>query len=81
MKRERVLTLAEAHLWALALRAGTSLIEIARVTGHSQPDIRMRIPLAFLAPNVQAAILDGQKPPDLSLAPLLRHGFPMDWAE
>ncbi|AZL58080.1 hypothetical protein EI545_04050 [Tabrizicola piscis] len=42
-------TMAEAHLWARALRAGTSLIEIARQTGRSEPYIRPRIPLAFLA--------------------------------
>ena len=72
-------TLAEAHLWARALRAGTSLTEIARQTGRSEPYIRTRIPLAFLAPKVQAAILDGRQPPDISVAKLLRDGIPMDW--
>jgi DNA invertase Pin-like site-specific DNA recombinase len=78
---DRVLqrTLAEAHRWARALRAGTSLAEIASATGHSEPYIRTRIPLAFLAPKVQAAILDGRHPPDLSVARLLREGIPMDW--
>jgi site-specific DNA recombinase len=74
-------TLAEAHLWARALRAGTSLTEISRETGHSEPYIRTRIPLAFLAPKVQAAILDGRQPPDLSVAQLIRDGIPMDWTE
>lgn len=74
-------TLAEAHLWARALRAGTSLTEIARDTGHSGPHIRTRIPLAFLAPRVQAAILDGRQPPDLSVAQLIRDGIPVDWTE
>ena len=73
-------TLAEAHLWARALRTGTSLTEIARQTGHSEPYIRTRIPLAFLAPKVQAAVLDGRQPPDLSVAKLLRDGIPMDWS-
>lgn len=59
-------TLAEAHLWARALRAGTSLTEVARETGRSEPYIRTRIPLAFLAPKIQAAILDGRQPADLS---------------
>ena len=74
-------TLAEAHLWARDLRAGTSLIEIARKTGRSEPYIRTRIPLAFLAPKLQAAILDGRQPVDLSVARLIRDGIPMDWAE
>lgn len=81
--RDEVLqrTLAEAHLWARALRVGTSLIEIARQTGRSEPYIRTRIPLAFLAPKVQAAILDGRQPADLSVAQLIRDGIPMDWRE
>jgi site-specific DNA recombinase len=44
-------TLAEAHHWARALLRGTSLTEIARATGRSEPYIRTRIPLAFLAPK------------------------------
>jgi len=74
-------TLAEAHLWARALRRGTSLTEIARKTGRSEPYIRTRIPLAFLAPKLQAAILDGRQPVDLSVAALLRDGIPMDWTD
>jgi site-specific DNA recombinase len=74
-------TLAEAHLWARALRNGKSLTEIALETGHSEPYIRTRIPLAFLAPRVQAAILDGHQPADVSVARLIRDGIPMDWTE
>jgi site-specific DNA recombinase len=74
-------TLAEAHLWAGALRNGRSLTEIARETGHSEPYIRTRIPLAFLAPRVQAAILDGGQPANVSVAQLIRDGIPMDWTE
>ncbi len=74
-------TLAEAHLWARALRGGTSLTEIARATGRSEPYIRTRIPLAFLAPKLQAAILDGRQPVHLSVAQLIRDDIPMDWNE
>ena len=74
-------TLAEAHLWANALRRGTSLTEIARVTGRSEPYIRTRIPLAFLAPKLQAAILDGRQPVHLSVAQLIRGDIPMGWDE
>jgi len=74
-------TLAEAHLWAGALRKSRSLTEIAREVGHSEPYIRTRIPLAFLAPKVQAAILDGRQRADLSVAQLIRDGIPMDWSE
>jgi site-specific DNA recombinase len=74
-------TLAEAHLWARDLRSGKSLIEIARKTGRSEPYIRTRIPLAFLAPKLQAAILDGRQPADFSVAKLIRDDVPMDWSE
>ncbi len=74
-------TLAEAHLWARALRRGTSLTEIARETGRSEPYIRTRIPLAFLAPKLQAAILDGRQPAHFSVAHLIREDIPLDWTE
>jgi site-specific DNA recombinase len=72
-------TLAEAHAWAKALRAGRSLTEIARRTGRSEPYIRARIPLAFLAPHLQAAILSGRQPADFSVAKLVCDGIAMDW--
>jgi DNA invertase Pin-like site-specific DNA recombinase len=74
-------TLAEAHLWTRALRRGTSLTAIARETGRSEPYIRTRIPLAFLAPKLQAAILDGRQPTHLSVAQLIRDDIPLDWTE
>lgn len=73
--------LAEAHLWARALRRGTSLTEIARETGRSEPYIRTRLPMAFLAPRLQAAILDGRQPAHLSVAQLIREDISPDWTE
>ena len=74
-------TLAEARGWARSLRSGTSLTEIAASIGRSEPYISARIALAFLAPLLQAAILEGRQAPDLSVARLIRDGIPMDWAE
>jgi site-specific DNA recombinase len=74
-------TLAEARIWAKALRSGTSLSELASRTGHSEPYLRVRLPLAFFSPRLQAAILEGRHSPDLSVARLLRDGIPTDWAE
>lgn len=71
----------EAHVRACALRSGKSHINLARETGHSRPRIRARIPLVFLAPRIQAAILDGRQPVHLSVALLIREDIPMDWAE
>ncbi len=63
----------------LTAPAGKSLAEIAVSTVRSEPYIRTRIPFAFLAPRLQATILDGHQPPDLSVARLLREGIPADW--
>jgi len=73
--------LAEAHSWAADLRAGKALTEISRKTGHSKSYLRTRLPLAFLAPALQAAILEGRQSPDLSVAKLLRERIPLNWAE
>ena len=73
--------LAEARRWAVALRAGTSLTALATRTGYSKSYLRARLPLAFLAPPLQVAILEGRQSPDLSVARLLREGIPPDWAD
>lgn len=74
-------TLAEAHVWARELRAGVSLIEIARKTGHSKPYLRARLHLVFLAPRVQVAILDGRQPADLCVSRIIREDLSMDRSE
>lgn len=72
-------TLAKAHDWASSLRAGQSLGAIARAAGHSESYIRTRLPLAFLAPDLQRSILDGTQPADLTFARHLRDQVPLDW--
>lgn len=37
--------------------------------------------MAFLAPRIRVAILEGRQLADLSLALLLRDEIPMDWRE
>ena len=73
--------LAKAHRWSREMRQGTSLTEIAQREGHSDSYIRTRTPLACLSPKIQAAILAGTQPPDLSLERIVRSGIPLDWAE
>ena len=73
--------LAEARAWAKALRSGTSLAALVASTGRSAPYIRVRLPLAFLSPNLQASILDGHQRPDLSVARLISTEVPLDWTE
>ena len=73
--------LAKAHRWCREMREGTRLTEIAKREGHSDSYIRTRAPLACLSPNIQAGILAGAQPPDLSLERIVRSGIPLDWAE
>ncbi|MDB5660456.1 MAG: recombinase family protein [Cypionkella sp.] len=73
--------LTKAHRWVLALENGTQLAEIANRDGHSDSYVRTRIALAFLSPRIQAAILDGNQPPDMSVARILHIGIPLDWSE
>ncbi len=76
-----VRTLSKANSWMQALQDGTALIEIARRDGHAESYVRTRIPLAFLSPRIQAAILDGTQPRHLSVEHILRVGIPFDWSE
>ncbi len=72
-------TLCDAHRWIADLRSGLPLIDIARQAGHHEPHIRMRAPLAFLSPKIQAVIRDGTQPPNLTLAQFLNTPLPLDW--
>ena len=73
--------LAEAHRWVEQLRAGRSMSDLAAGSGPTAAYIRTRIQLAFLSPRIQAAIMEGTQPPELSLARILRVGVSLEWAE
>jgi hypothetical protein len=73
--------LIRAHRWANALKAGQPLSAIAKAEGVSESFLRTRAQLAFLAPKIQAAILDGTQPPALTLKRLTERSLPLDWAE
>ncbi|MEM8658415.1 MAG: recombinase family protein [Pseudomonadota bacterium] len=75
-----VRTLRDAYRWAKALRSGQGVAEIARTSGHSEAFIRTRTQLAFLSPRLQAAILDGTHPADLTVKRILRRPVPLNWA-
>ena len=79
---DRVLiqALARSHRWAAALRDGESLASIAAREGVTDAFITARLQLAFLAPKIQAAILEGRLPPDLTLERIRKIGIALDWA-
>jgi DNA invertase Pin-like site-specific DNA recombinase len=77
--RTMLRALARAHGWAADLRAGKPLGEIAATSRHSDSYIRTRAQLAFLAPDIQKAILNGRQPPELTLERIIRKPIPLDW--
>ena len=75
---------ARAHLWFeyLATGRGRSLQAIAEREGMTESYVRRLIPLAFLAPGIVKAILEGEQPVDLSAARLTGAiKLPLDWNE
>ncbi|MBH1973498.1 MAG: hypothetical protein I8H94_00295 [Rhodobacteraceae bacterium] len=73
--------LARAHRWANRLRKGESLSSIAKAENCSDSLIRSRVALAFLAPDLQRAILDGTAPSHLTTNLIVRMTLPHDWQE
>lgn len=73
--------LIRAHVWARDLKAGVQLMETARRESVPGAFIRTRAQLAFLSPKIQAAILDGTQPPELTLKRLVSVTHPLDWSE
>lgn len=54
---------------------GMPILEVAPAT----PYLRRIVTLALLAPDIQAAILDGRQPPSLTLERLTRTDIPLAW--
>lgn len=71
--------LRNAHLWAAALRSGTSLKAIAAGGQVSERYVSRVISLAGLSPHIQQAIVAGTHPVTLTLAVLMRTKLPLDW--
>jgi hypothetical protein len=78
-----VTTVTLSHRWFEELRSGStkSIADLARRHGIHQTDISRVLPLAFLAPDIVEAILDGRQPVELTAARLKRIRLPHAWAE
>jgi DNA invertase Pin-like site-specific DNA recombinase len=73
--------LRNAHRWAADLRSGIALRELASKETFSGRYIARILPLYGLAPRIQAAIVEGTQPVDLTLQRLLHHPLPLDWSD
>ena len=79
-------SLVKAIVWARDLRQrlereGTSLDELAGQEGCSRPYVSSMIKLAYLAPSITQAILDGTQPASLTLADLMKRDIPAGWTD
>ncbi|MBV9152690.1 MAG: recombinase family protein, partial [Alphaproteobacteria bacterium] len=75
---------ARAHLWFEDLVTGraASLQPVADREGLTEGYVRRLLPLAFLAPSIVEAILEGEQPVDVTLARLTGGiELPLEWAE
>ena len=80
--RPLVQALARGRVWCDQLLSGAvgSRGEISKAQGCSAPHIARHIPLAWLAPDIVEAVLDGRQPAGLSVKRLMEK-LPLDWAE
>ncbi len=78
-----VKAVARAHAWNRKLVRGEtrSIRALARELGVTNRYVRKILPLAFLAPDIVKAVLEGRQPADLSLEALTRISIPCRWED
>lgn len=82
--RGLIKTIAKARRWANEILTGkaSSLTEIAKNEGLAFQYVSRTLPLAFLAPDLVEAILEGKQPADISAKSLMvRTEIPVVWAD
>jgi site-specific DNA recombinase len=80
--RALMYALARARSWIRALRQGeyADTAEIGRRFGFSNAHVRRILRLAYLAPDILEAIVDGRQPRSLTVRVLLR-SIPLAWSD
>ena len=74
--------ITQAHIWFEYLKSGQSYKSIAAQYKIDQRHVARTIKLAFLAPDIVEAIIQGHEPQGLTAERLLRlPNFPVDWRE
>lgn len=76
--------IAKSHVWFEQLRNGEqpSIEAIAKAEKINPSDVSRALPLAFLAPSIVTAILEGKQPVDLTAEKLRRMTpLPTEWNE
>jgi hypothetical protein len=84
-RRDPVLirALRQAHrlTGAMGRRSADGVLEALRTKAPTSPYHRRLCRLAFLAPDLQAAIVEGRQPPALNLERLIHEPIPLAWPE
>lgn len=77
-----VKALTRAHLWRDMVESGqvTTIDELARTASTERTHLARMLRLAFLAPDIQQAILTGRQPQSLRLRALLETELPATWS-
>jgi DNA invertase Pin-like site-specific DNA recombinase len=73
-------TLRRAHRWNAKFMAGRSTAEMGAEAKVDRKFVQSVIPIAFLAPDITTAILEGRQPPSLTVKQLRKY-VPIDWAQ
>jgi hypothetical protein len=76
--------LAEARHWLDLTTSGSnlSIFELSKQYGADPREVTRILPLAFLAPDIVEAILDGRQPVELTSTRLRRHRpIPLQWQQ
>ncbi|MDE0589075.1 recombinase family protein [Halocynthiibacter sp. C4] len=71
--------LNNAHSWVGQMKSGISVKAIANKVSVSDSYVMHIIPLAFLSPKIQEAILNGTHPIEMTLETITRTKIPMAW--
>jgi hypothetical protein len=81
LPNEPILFLSSSHLWPN--RDGRFRLDVrgTRLKGEGQGDVSRCLPLAYLAPDIVEAILQGRQPVELTVLRLKRIGLPLSWVE
>ncbi len=74
-------TLAQGCTWFEEIKAGATMQSIADRAGVTQRRVAHLVDLAFLAPDIVQAIVDGRHPVTLTADRLIRSRHRMVWAE
>ena len=84
LDRKLITLIAKAHLWAKDLHSGkySTMTELAKNHNVNKADLGKQVRLAYLAPDIINAIMEGRQPETLKATHLRKlSNLPTDWQE